>query len=181
MPICKKLEIHHRFFFSTYVQQNGFVERKHRHIVKTRLALLAQASLPFTYWADAFDIVVYLINLLSSPKLDNKTLFYNVYHRDLDYHFLKVFRCECFPNLRPYNQCKLNYHSTSCLFLGYSSIHKEYKCLDLKTISFMFPAMSSFMKTHFHIQPIGPLQSLILNLNFNHTLVYQFSIHNLPF
>jgi hypothetical protein len=30
-------------------QQNGFVERKHRHIVETGLTILATASIPFSY------------------------------------------------------------------------------------------------------------------------------------
>lgn len=34
--------------------QNGRVERKHRHIVETGLALLAQAKMTLHHWWDAF-------------------------------------------------------------------------------------------------------------------------------
>ena len=43
-------------------EQNGLAERKHRHIVEHGIALLAQASLPFKYWDEAFCTSVYLIN-----------------------------------------------------------------------------------------------------------------------
>jgi histone deacetylase 1/2 len=35
-------------------QQNGSVERKHRHIIEVGLALLANASMPLKYQDEAF-------------------------------------------------------------------------------------------------------------------------------
>ncbi|GKA34894.1 retrovirus-related pol polyprotein from transposon TNT 1-94, partial [Tanacetum coccineum] len=43
-------------------EQNGFVERRNRHIVKTGLTLLAQACVPQRFWHYALDTIVYLIN-----------------------------------------------------------------------------------------------------------------------
>ena len=43
-------------------------------------------------------------------------------------HF-KVFRCECFPYLQPYNKHKLSFKTSKCLFVGYIPFHKGYKCL----------------------------------------------------
>lgn len=51
--------------------QNGRAERKHRHIVELGLTLLAQARLPLTYWVDAFQMAVFLINRLPTPVLNN--------------------------------------------------------------------------------------------------------------
>lgn len=67
--ICQKLGIIHRLSCPhtkkrKKKKKRGLVERKHRHIVETGLALLAHSSLPFSYWADAFETTVYLINLL---------------------------------------------------------------------------------------------------------------------
>lgn len=42
-------------------EQNGLVERKHRQIIEMGLALLAQASLPLSYWMDAFFLLCILL------------------------------------------------------------------------------------------------------------------------
>ena len=46
-----------------------------------------------------------------------------------NYDMLKCFGCICYPYLRDYNQQKFDYHSSKCIFLGYSLSHKGYKCL----------------------------------------------------
>ena len=50
-----------------------------------------------------------------------------------DYTFFRVFGCACWPHLRPYNNRKLDFRSKKCVFLGYSSLHKGYKCLHVPT------------------------------------------------
>ena len=109
--------------------QNGVVERKHRHIIDLGLTLLHHASLPLQLWDYAFTTFVYLINRLPIASLKFATPFVTLFKKEPDYHFLKNFGCACFPLLRPYHTHKLNFHSQECLFLGYSSSHKGYKCL----------------------------------------------------
>jgi hypothetical protein len=114
-------------------QQNGIAERKHRHIVKTGLALLAHSSLPVRFWDEAFLTACYLINRMLSRTLHHSTPLELLHHEKPNYHALRAFGCSCYPNLRPYNNHKLLFHSTQCVFLGYSSMHKGYKCLDRAT------------------------------------------------
>ncbi|RVW65725.1 Retrovirus-related Pol polyprotein from transposon RE1 [Vitis vinifera] len=62
----------HRFSCPYNSAQNGRVERKHRHIVETGLALLSHASLPMKYWHYAFQTATFLINRMPSKVLDRR-------------------------------------------------------------------------------------------------------------
>src|SRR4051812_14509833 len=55
------------------------------------------------------------------------------HHQKPDYNSLNFFGCACYPNLRPYNRHKLELRSTQCVFIGYSNLHKGYKCLEVAT------------------------------------------------
>ena len=89
--------------------------------------------MPLRYWDDAFQTVCYLINRLPTPVTHNKSPFKKLFHYALDYLFLKTFGCACWPNLRPYNSHKLQPRSLQCVFLGYSLLHRDYKCLHIPT------------------------------------------------
>ena len=105
-------------------EQNDKVERKHRHIVETGLALLAQAKMPLKFWQEAFNYATFIINRLASPVLENKTPFELLYSLKPDYAQIKIFGYECFPFLRPYNKHKFVFHTSKCILLGISSAHK---------------------------------------------------------
>ena len=95
------------------------------------LSFLARSGMPLSYWPYAFQTATYLINRLSTPVLHHQSPYFALYHKLLAYTHLKVFGSSCFPYLRPYNTHKLQYRSLECAFLGYSSHHKGYLCLDI--------------------------------------------------
>jgi histone deacetylase 1/2 len=111
-------------------QQNGRAERKHRHVAELGLTLLAQAKMPLHYWWEAFSTAVYLINRLPSSVTQNESPYFLIHKKEPDYNVLKPFGCACYPCLKPYNKHKLQFHTTRCVFLGYSSAHKGYKCIN---------------------------------------------------
>jgi transposase InsO family protein len=147
-------------------QQNGAVERKHRHIVETGLALLSYASIPLRFWDDAFQTACYLINRLPQLLLKNISPFEKLFHTTPEYNFLKTFGCVCWPNLRPYNSHKLQPRSTQCVFLGYSISHKGYKCFHIPTGRTYISRDVIFLETQFPFQqtqnPTSPSTNSIL-------------------
>jgi histone deacetylase 1/2 len=114
-------------------QQNGAAERKHRHIVEVGLSLLAHASMPLKFWDEAFLAATYLINRTPSKVIDYATPLECLFNQKPDYSSLRVLGCACYQNLQPYNRHKLEFRSKQCVFLGYSNMHKGFKCLEISS------------------------------------------------
>lgn len=56
--------------------------------------------------------------------------FHALCHKLPNYKSIKVFGCACFPFTRSYNKHKLEYRSQKCVYLGVTSLHKDFKCLN---------------------------------------------------
>jgi hypothetical protein len=132
-PFFTKLDIAHHVSCPHTHQQNGSAERKHRHIVETGLSLLSHTSMPLKFWDEAFLTATYLINRIPSKTIHDSTPLERLFDQKPNYNVLRIFGCACWPHLRPYNSRKLEFRSKQCVFLGYSDIHKGYKCLDIST------------------------------------------------
>ncbi|KAJ9567550.1 hypothetical protein OSB04_003516 [Centaurea solstitialis] len=127
------IAIIHRLSCPHTREQNGVVERRHRHVVETGLTLMAQSHVPKRFWHFAFETAVYLINRMPSRTNSTISPFEHLFKHKPDFSFLRVFGCQCYPHLRPYNHNKMDLRSTSCIFLGYSTAHHGYRCFDPDT------------------------------------------------
>ncbi|PKU87110.1 Retrovirus-related Pol polyprotein from transposon TNT 1-94 [Dendrobium catenatum] len=113
--------------------QNGVAERKHRHLMETTRTLLIQASIPQHLWVDTLLTAAYLINQLPSSNTHHKSPYELLFGKTPSYERLRIFGCLCYPWLKPYSSNKLAPLSIPCVFIGYASAQKGYRCLDLKT------------------------------------------------
>lgn len=104
--------------------QNGLMERKYRHIIELGVTLLAQAKLSFKFYWDAFHAAVYHINRLPYVILQFLTPYEKLFNYKPDSSMLKYFGCTCYQYLRDYNKHKFAYHSSKCIFIGFSPSHK---------------------------------------------------------
>ncbi|PKU81649.1 Retrovirus-related Pol polyprotein from transposon TNT 1-94 [Dendrobium catenatum] len=136
-------------------EQNGVAERKHRHLLELTRTLLLQASLPHRFWAESLSTANYLINRLPSKPLSYQTPYHRLYGKDPSYTHLRVFGCLCFPWLKPYTMNKLSPRSQECIFLGYSSSHKGYKCYSMSTGKMH---ISRHVVFHEHVFPLASHQ-----------------------
>lgn len=74
-----------------------------------------------------------LINRMPFHTSQKISPFQHIFKRPPDYSLVRVFGCICFPHLCPYNSYKMDFRSTPCIFLGYSPLHYDYRCLDLSS------------------------------------------------
>lgn len=64
--------VHRRICPHKY-EQNGIIERNHRHITETGLTLLANSSMPLKYWSEAFETTTFLINRMPTVVLGGES------------------------------------------------------------------------------------------------------------
>lgn len=114
-------------------QQNGLVERKHRHLIETTITLLSIAKLPQKFWYHAIAHVTFLINRMPCITLKMCSSFTKLFGKKPDVLNLRVFRAAIYPYLRPFNANKLQPRSIQYVFLGYSPGYKGELCYNLLT------------------------------------------------
>lgn len=113
--------------------QNGKAERKIRTINNMMRTLLAHASLPNTFWHHALDTTTYLLNILPTKSSKHNTPTELLYNSTPSFDHLRVFGCLCYPLTPSTTIHKLEHRSHPCVFLGYPSNHRGYKCFNLET------------------------------------------------
>lgn len=130
---CDKNGLIFRFSCPHTSPQNGKAERKIQTINNIIRTLLAHASIPPSFWHHALEMATYLLNILPNKSLKHKSPTQILYHRDPTFTHLRVFGCLCYPLFPSTTINKLQPCSTPCVFLGYPSNHRGYKCYDLSS------------------------------------------------
>ena len=111
-------------------QQSGRAERKFHHILDTIHALILSTKVPAPFWGEAALHVVYAINRIPSPVIQNQTPYEHLFGLPPDYYHIRSFGFACFVLLQPHEYNKLEPWSRLCCFLGYGETQKEYRCYD---------------------------------------------------
>ncbi|CAM8989719.1 unnamed protein product [Rhodiola kirilowii] len=113
-------------------QQNGRVERKHRHLLEIARSLMFQSHLPLQYWGDSVLTATYICNRLPSAVLNGKSPFEVLMKKEVSYDLMKTFDCLCFATNTNPNKGKFDSRATTGVFLGYPYGQKGYKVLSIQ-------------------------------------------------
>ncbi|GJR46884.1 retrovirus-related pol polyprotein from transposon TNT 1-94, partial [Tanacetum coccineum] len=114
-------------------QQNGVVERKHRHLLDTARALQLHANLPNKFWGDCILAATYLINKMPMKILDWKSP-YEILHKTApSYENLRTIGCLCYAAVTKPHKDKFEPRGNRCVLIGYPPRQKGYKLYDLQT------------------------------------------------
>lgn len=122
--------IYHRISYPYTPQKNGRAKCRHRHIAETGLSILFHAHALASLWFDAFATTIYVINRIPSSLLNEKSPYEVLFHLAPNYGTFKPFGCRIFPYLLDYAKHKLAPNSRPCIFLGYNSANKGFRCFD---------------------------------------------------
>jgi hypothetical protein len=110
--------------------QNGVAERKNRHLLEVARSMMFQMNVPKYLWSEAVLTAAYLINHMPSRILGMKSPAELLLGQQDFKVPPKVFGCVCFVRDHRPLVGKLDPQAVKCVFVGYSSTQKGYKCWD---------------------------------------------------
>ena len=124
---CEDAGIDHQLTAPYTPQQNGVVERKNRTIMEMTRCLLHEKELPKSFWAEAANTTVFLLNRLPTKALQKQTPFEAWFGYKPMLMNLKTFGCLCFSYVPQVKRDKLDKKSEPGIFIGYSNTSKAYR------------------------------------------------------
>lgn len=141
--------IFHQTSCSHTPQQNGVVERKHRHLLETARSLFFQSKIPDKYWNGSVLCATYLLNRVPLQSIQNDTPYFRLTGKKASIEHLKVFGSLCYASTISAHRGKFDPRATACVFLGYSVSKKTYRLLDFSRDAVFVSRDVVFHETHF--------------------------------
>ncbi|KAL0400903.1 UNVERIFIED_CONTAM: Retrovirus-related Pol polyprotein from transposon TNT 1-94 [Sesamum latifolium] len=147
--LCTDLGIRHQTSCTYSPQQNGRIERKHRHLLNVARALLIHASLPTTFWGDAILTATFLINRTPTQILNWSTPYERLYGHPPTYSHLRIFGSLCYATNTFPHKTKFQHRAFKCILIGYAMNQKAYKVYDLDSHSTFYSRDVHFYESTF--------------------------------
>jgi hypothetical protein len=108
--------------------QNSVAEHKNRHVLEVARSLMLIMNVPKFLWSEVVMTATYLINRMSSRILEMKKPCEILLGSNMFILLPRVFGCTCFARDHRLTVVKLDPRAIKCIFVGYSSRQKGYKC-----------------------------------------------------
>ncbi len=118
----KEHGIQRKYSCSYSPQHNGIAERKNMHIAKITFAMLNEKNLPNYFWVEAVATTIYIMNRTPTAAVHGMTP-------------KEKFTCKCiaYVHVPDEKKSKLDPKAEKCIFIGYSSEQKGYRCFSTST------------------------------------------------
>ena len=130
-------------------QQNGVVERKHRHLLETARALSFQSNLPLIFWGDVVQCATYLINHMPLTSIGNISPYEKLFGHPPNNDHLRTFGCLCFVSTIKQGRSKFDPRAENYIFLKYPYGQKAYKVYNPSTKKLIISRDVHFFEHHF--------------------------------
>jgi len=107
------------------------------HLASTSLSWLHDKNLPRELWAEAIQCACYVINRLPPWPGKAKSPFEILYHEKPNVNYFRVFGSTCYVHIPKSSRTKLDPKAKKCIFVGYDSYRKGWRCMDPETKKFV--------------------------------------------
>nr|CAD1834390.1 unnamed protein product [Ananas comosus var. bracteatus] len=114
-------------------QQNGIAERKNRHLAETSRSMLHAKNVPGRFWAECMRTAAHVINRLPQQKLGFISPYQVLWKIKPTVSHFRVFGYVCYVFVPDHLRSKFDKKAIRCIFVGYDSERKGWKCCDLTT------------------------------------------------
>jgi len=103
------------------------------HIAEIARAMLNEKNLPNYFWVEAVAIAVYIMNRTPTAGVHGMTPEEKFTCKKPDVSHFKVFGCIAYVHVPDEKRSKLDPKVEKCIFIGYYSEQKGYKCFNPST------------------------------------------------
>ncbi|KAD6119895.1 hypothetical protein E3N88_11166 [Mikania micrantha] len=127
---CREKGIRHQKSPPKTPQLNGLAERMNRTLAERVRCLFSHAGLPNSFWGEALNTAVHVINLTPCVPLSFDVPDRVWRGKDVSYNHLRVFGCKAFVHIPKDERSKLDVKTKPCIFLGYGQDEFGYRLYD---------------------------------------------------
>ena len=129
----QKCKMRHQFTCASTPQQNGVAERKNRHLTEVCRSMLHAKNVPRRFWAEAMKTAAFVINRLPQQRLCYFSPFEKLWDMKPVVSYFRVFGCTCYVFVPDHLRSKMDKKAVRCIFVGYDSQRKGWRCCDPTT------------------------------------------------
>ena len=95
--------------------------------------MMNEKNLSKSYWAEAVNIVVYLMNRCTTSEVHDVTPHERIFGKKPDLSHVRIFGSIAYMHIHNKTRQKLAMKSEKCILVGYSLEQKGYKCYNPST------------------------------------------------